>query len=248
MGFERYVDCALDVPMYFVKRGDDYIDVAGQVVPRLAGRQARRAAGRARDAVGLGEPPDDDLSPRCGSSGISRCAAPMPAAWRAAAALPAFWVGILYDDASLDAAWDLVEGLDRRGAPEAARRRSAATASRRRSAAAPCSRSRATCLALAHAGLGAARQTRPRGRRRDAVPLAARRDRRERQDARRRAAGEVSRAVERQRRSGLRRIRLLRPPSRNCLRANLATIVATCGCSGFFFPSVVWSTLMAQAG
>src|SRR5215472_14999483 len=29
MGFERYVDYALDVPMYFVKRGDEYIDVAG---------------------------------------------------------------------------------------------------------------------------------------------------------------------------------------------------------------------------
>src|SRR6266508_3827763 len=30
MGFERYVDYALDVPMYFVKRGEHYIDVAGQ--------------------------------------------------------------------------------------------------------------------------------------------------------------------------------------------------------------------------
>jgi glutamate--cysteine ligase len=29
MGFERYVDYSLDVPMYFVKRGDDYIDVSG---------------------------------------------------------------------------------------------------------------------------------------------------------------------------------------------------------------------------
>ena len=29
MGFERYVDYALDVPLYFVKRGDHYIDVAG---------------------------------------------------------------------------------------------------------------------------------------------------------------------------------------------------------------------------
>src|SRR6202166_1027100 len=29
MGFERWVDYALDVPMYFVKRGDSYIDVAG---------------------------------------------------------------------------------------------------------------------------------------------------------------------------------------------------------------------------
>ena len=30
MGFERYVDYALDVPMYFVKRGDIYHDVAGE--------------------------------------------------------------------------------------------------------------------------------------------------------------------------------------------------------------------------
>src|SRR6202049_1657836 len=30
MGFERYVDYALDVPMYFIKRGDKYIDVAGE--------------------------------------------------------------------------------------------------------------------------------------------------------------------------------------------------------------------------
>jgi glutamate--cysteine ligase len=29
MGFERYVDYALDVPMYFLKRGSTYIDVAG---------------------------------------------------------------------------------------------------------------------------------------------------------------------------------------------------------------------------
>ena len=29
--------------------------------------------------------------------------------WRRLPALPAFWVGILYDDASLDAAWDLVK-------------------------------------------------------------------------------------------------------------------------------------------
>lgn len=30
MGFERYVDYALDVPLYFVKRGDVYHDVSGQ--------------------------------------------------------------------------------------------------------------------------------------------------------------------------------------------------------------------------
>src|SRR5580658_7043586 len=30
MGFQRWVDYALDVPMYFIKHGDEYVDVAGQ--------------------------------------------------------------------------------------------------------------------------------------------------------------------------------------------------------------------------
>jgi len=48
MGFERWVDYALDVPMYFVKRGERYIDVAGRSfrdlmagrLPGLAGERA----------------------------------------------------------------------------------------------------------------------------------------------------------------------------------------------------------------
>ena len=48
MGFERYVDYALSVPMYFVKRGDHYIDVAGQsfrdlMEGRLPGLPGERA-------------------------------------------------------------------------------------------------------------------------------------------------------------------------------------------------------------
>ena len=38
----------------------------GEIVPRPDGRQARRASGRARHALGLVEPPDHDRSPRCG--------------------------------------------------------------------------------------------------------------------------------------------------------------------------------------
>ena len=62
MGFERWVDYALDVPMYFVKRGDAYIDVAGIVVPRFLRRQESGISGRASDVVGLGQPSFDDLS------------------------------------------------------------------------------------------------------------------------------------------------------------------------------------------
>ena len=40
MGFERYVDYALDVPMYFVYRDGKYIDVAGQQLPRFPRRHA----------------------------------------------------------------------------------------------------------------------------------------------------------------------------------------------------------------
>ena len=50
MGFERYVDYALDVPMYFVKRGDTYHDVAGDELPRSPGRAGSRLC-RARRAT-----------------------------------------------------------------------------------------------------------------------------------------------------------------------------------------------------
>jgi glutamate--cysteine ligase len=48
MGFERYVDYALDVPMYFVKRGETYRDVAGAsfrdlLAGRLPGSPGERA-------------------------------------------------------------------------------------------------------------------------------------------------------------------------------------------------------------
>ena len=46
--------------------------------------------------------------------------------WRRLPAFAAFWAGILYDDNSLDAAWDLVKDWTAAGAPEAARRRAEA--------------------------------------------------------------------------------------------------------------------------
>ena len=108
MGFERYVDYALDVPMYFVKREDEYIDVSGLSFRDLLARQAARPRKPARDAVRLGQPRLDDL-PRGAAEALSRNARRRCRAVAAPDALPAFWVGILYDDASLDAAWDMVK-------------------------------------------------------------------------------------------------------------------------------------------
>ena len=110
MGFEAYVDYALDVPMYFVKRGDNYIDVAGKSFRDFFAGKLAAIAGRAADHFRLGQSSVHDLSRRCGSSAIWKCAAPMAGPWRRLPSLTAFWVGLLYDDAALDACWEMVKG------------------------------------------------------------------------------------------------------------------------------------------
>ena len=77
-------------------------------------------------------------------------------------ALPAFWVGLLYDETALDAAWELVKDWTAEER-QAAARRGAALALRARSAAAPCARSRATASPR-RAGPCPPRQTRIGGR------------------------------------------------------------------------------------
>lgn len=108
MGFERYVDYALDVPMYFVYRDGRYIDVAGASfrdflvgrLPQLPGERATMA-----DWV-------DHLSTLFPEVRLKRFLEMRGAdagAWGSLCALPAFWTGLLYDSASLDAAWALVK-------------------------------------------------------------------------------------------------------------------------------------------
>jgi glutamate--cysteine ligase len=106
MGFERWVDYALDVPMYFVKRGDRYIDVAGQsfrdlLAGKLPGLPGERACisdwANHLSTIFPEVRLKRYLEMRGSDSGPQR---QLPA-------LPAYWVGILYDDAALDAAWDL---------------------------------------------------------------------------------------------------------------------------------------------
>jgi glutamate--cysteine ligase len=107
-GFEGYVDWALDVPMYFVKRGDTYHDVAGQSfrdllkgkLPGLPGEVATLSDWNNHLTTLF---PDVRLKKYIEMRGAD--AGP----WRPLTALPALWVGVLYDQASLDAAWELVK-------------------------------------------------------------------------------------------------------------------------------------------
>jgi glutamate--cysteine ligase len=108
MGFERYVDYALDVPMYFIKRGETYRDVAGSSFrDLLAGKNPMAPGERAVlsdwvNHVGTIFPEvrlKRYLEMRGADSGpLSRIVA-----------LPALFVGLLYDDGVLDAAFDLIK-------------------------------------------------------------------------------------------------------------------------------------------
>jgi glutamate--cysteine ligase len=108
MGFERYVDYALDVPMYFVKRGDRYVDVAGLSFRDLMqGRLAALPGERATISDWANH--ISTIFPEVRLKRYLEMRGADGGPWRRLPALPAYWAGILYDDRSLDAAWELVK-------------------------------------------------------------------------------------------------------------------------------------------
>ncbi|HKH81295.1 MAG TPA: glutamate--cysteine ligase [Methylovirgula sp.] len=107
MGFERYVDYALDVPMYFVKRGDVYHDVAGASFrDLLAGRLPALPEERAMFSDWANHLttifPEVRLKRVLEMRGADAGALPF------LYALPALSVGLLYDSSALDGAWEIV--------------------------------------------------------------------------------------------------------------------------------------------
>ncbi len=108
MGFERYVDYALDVPMYFIKRGDHYHDVTGSSFrdllagkhPALPGQKAIISDWANHLSTIF---PEVRLKRYLEMRGAD--AGPLPYL----TALSAFWVGLLYHGPALDAAWDIVK-------------------------------------------------------------------------------------------------------------------------------------------
>ena len=108
MGFERWTDYALDVPMYFVKRGDTYHDVSGQSFRDLMQGQIASLPGeRATISDWANHLTTTFPEVRLKRYLEMRGADGGPSA--RLCALPAFWAGLLYDPQALDAAWDLVK-------------------------------------------------------------------------------------------------------------------------------------------
>lgn len=105
-GFEAHADYVLDVPMYFVYRDGKYIDVSGKSF---------------RDFMAHKLSPVEHITPMM-ADWEDQLTLPFPEVrlkrfiemrgadggpWRNLCALPALWVGLLYDQTALDAAWDL---------------------------------------------------------------------------------------------------------------------------------------------
>jgi glutamate--cysteine ligase len=107
-GFERYVDWALDVPMYFVKRGDTYHDVAGAsfrdlLHGKLAGLPGERAT------LSDWKNHLSTIFPEVRLKNYLEMRGADGGPGNRICALPAFWVGLLYDGVALDACWEMVK-------------------------------------------------------------------------------------------------------------------------------------------
>ncbi|BBU58018.1 glutamate--cysteine ligase [Mameliella alba] len=110
-GFERWVEYALDVPMYFVYRDGVYVDALGMSfrdflegkLPALPGEVPTLSDWADHLTTAF---PDARMKKYIEMRGADG------GPWRRLCALPAFWVGLMYDQTALDAAWDLAKGWD----------------------------------------------------------------------------------------------------------------------------------------
>ncbi|HEY9092162.1 glutamate--cysteine ligase [Parasphingorhabdus sp.] len=111
-GYERYAEYMLDVPMYFVSRPDapegEYINAAGLSFRDFLKGELSALPGEKPTASDW----NDHLStafPEVRLKSFLEMRGADGGPWNRICALPAFWVGLLYDQTALDAAWDRVK-------------------------------------------------------------------------------------------------------------------------------------------
>ncbi len=111
-GFEAWTEYVLDVPMYFVYRDGKYINALGQSfrdflkgkLPALPGEKPKISDWADHLTTVFPEARMKQFIEMRGADG---------GPWRRLCALPAFWVGLMYDQSSLDSAWDLCKKWDK---------------------------------------------------------------------------------------------------------------------------------------
>ena len=107
-GFERWVDYALDVPMYFVYRDGKYINALGQSFRDFL---KGKLPALPNELPTLNDWADHltTIFPEARLKKFIEMRGADGGPWRSLCALPALWVGLCYNQSSLDAAWDLVK-------------------------------------------------------------------------------------------------------------------------------------------
>ncbi len=111
-GFEAWTEYALDVPMYFVYRDGNYINALGQSFRDFMKGELPALPG---ELPTLSDWADHltTIFPEARLKKFIEMRGADAGQWHRLCALPAFWVGICYDQGSLDAAWDMVKSWDK---------------------------------------------------------------------------------------------------------------------------------------
>lgn len=108
-GFEAWVEYALDVPMYFVYRDGVYHDALGQSFRDFLRGELPALPGE-RPLISDWADHLTTIFPEARLKKYIEMRGADGGPWRRLCALPAFWVGLTYDQNALDAAWDLAKG------------------------------------------------------------------------------------------------------------------------------------------
>ena len=111
-GYERYVDYLLDVPMYFSYRDGIYVDLAGKSFRKFLDGNLSELPG-AKPTLRDWADHMTTAFPEVRLKKFLEMRGADGGPWNRLCALPAFWVGLLYDQTALDAAWDLVKDFTR---------------------------------------------------------------------------------------------------------------------------------------
>lgn len=109
-GFEQYVDWALDVPMYFVKRDDTYHRATHVTFRQFMNGALRNSLPGVEPTIGDWDNHLGTLFPEVRLKRYLEMRGADSGSTDHILALPAFWVGLLYDDVALDAAYELIKG------------------------------------------------------------------------------------------------------------------------------------------
>ena len=109
-GYEMWIEYLLDVPMYFLHRGDDYLDVSGLSFRDFMEGRLPGFEGQYPDMQDF----QDHMTtafPEVRLKGYLEMRGADSGGWSNICALPAFWVGLLYDEQALDETCALVKGV-----------------------------------------------------------------------------------------------------------------------------------------